>query len=717
VKPAIHFFKIPCFIPDNFAAVGAALFQIQLFYTCLCHRNIIFTRLLFMMKAFFLLILISVCCSSVQAQRCTALGQNPATAFPVCGTTVFRQAKVPLCATNNLVVPGCTDNAGYEDRNPFWYKFTCFKSGTLGFLIKPLDSEEDYDWQLYDITGKNPDDVFTDASLIITGNWAGTYGNTGASDAGVSFIQCSSNPADKKNAFAKMPELKAGHTYLLLVSHFTNSQSGYDLSFGGGTAVITDPGIPHLKAIEPNCEGNVLRIKLSKNIKCNSIAPDGSDFTISSPNVTVIGSTGAGCTTRFDTDSLLLQLSAPLPPGSYIINVKNGADSNTLLDYCDNAVPLTDTLEAEIADKQPTPMDSLLPVSCAPQQVTLVFQKPIRCASVAADGSNFAFAGTYPVQVASAAGACSNDISKEIVITFAKPLQQAGTFTITLQKDFDGNTIIDECGEETPPGSSVSFTIKDTVNANFTYTTKYGCLRDTIAVFHKGANGTNAWNWNLDDRQHSSAQNTQGIYTVFEEKEVSLVVGNGFCSDTSFQTIQLENFLKTDFSVVEDNCPSEPVAFTGRPQGKIAVHLWEFGDGGTAATQEPFHTFGIPDRQRTFSVRYTVTDSFGCKSTAVKPVTIYPSCFVAVPTAFTPNGDGRNDFLAPLNAVKATDLEFRVYNRWGQLLYASTNWKQGWNGTFKGQQQPTATYVWMLRYINRDTGKKLEQKGTAVLIR
>jgi gliding motility-associated-like protein len=88
-----------------------------------------------------------------------------------------------------------------------------------------------------------------------------------------------------------------------------------------------------------------------------------------------------------------------------------------------------------------------------------------------------------------------------------------------------------------------------------------------------------------------------------------------------------------------------------------------------------------------------------------------------VPTAFTPNGDGRNDFLAPMNAVKAVDLEFRVFNRWGQLLYASSNWKQGWDGRYKGQLQPSATYVWMLRFTNRDTGKKGEQKGTAVLIR
>ena len=672
-----------------------------------------FYTALFMMKGFQFWLLI-LFCSPVQAQVCNTLGQNPSTAFPVCGTSVFHQAEVPRCTNGNVEVPGC---GGYPAKNPYWYKFTCFEAGTLGFLIKPIDAQDDYDWQLYDITGKNPQDVLKGESLVVTGNWAGTYGNTGASDAGLSVVQCGSKPEANENKFAKMPELIKNHTYLLLVSHFDDTQVGYDLSFGGGTAVITDPETPRLKTLEANCEATQLRIGLNKNIRCNSIAADGSDFTINSATVTITGAAGATCASGFDADSLLLQLSAPLPPGTYTIGVKPGTDANTLLDYCDKPVPETDVLTVTVLDKQPTPMDSLLPVSCAPRQVTLIFQKPIRCATIAADGSNFAIAGTYPAQVTAAAGACSSDISKEIVLTLDKPLHLAGSFTITLRKDFDGNTIVDECGEETPPGSSVSFTVKDTVNAHFSATIKWGCMRDTIAAFHNGAHGTTSWNWNLDDGQQSTTPGAQGIYTEFDEKKISLVVSNGFCADSASQTLLLDNFLKAGFSVFEDNCPAEPISFTGTAQGKIALHHWEFGDGGTAAVQSPLHTYAIPGRQRTFGVRYSVTDSFGCTSTAVKPVVIYTSCFLAVPTAFTPNNDGLNDYLAPLNAVKATGLEFRIFNRWGQLLYASTDWKRGWDGRYKNQMQPTATYVWMLRYTNRDTGRRQEQKGTAVLIR
>src|SRR3982751_265959 len=111
---------------------------------------------LFMNRLFTILFLLTS--QLIMAQPCTTPGQTPSTAFPVCGTSVFQQTTVPICGTRSLVVPGCS-GAAYSDKNPFWYRFTCYVSGTLGFLIKPTNSGDDYDWQLYDITGRNPDDV------------------------------------------------------------------------------------------------------------------------------------------------------------------------------------------------------------------------------------------------------------------------------------------------------------------------------------------------------------------------------------------------------------------------------------------------------------------------------------------------------------------------------------------------------------------------------
>src|SRR5580704_1442277 len=106
-----------------------------------------------------LLILFSTSYQFVQAQgACTSLGQTPQTAFPVCGTTTFKQNTVPICGSNVVPVP-CPNTTIYEDTNPYWYKFTCFVGGTFGFVITPNDLADDYDWQLFDITGHNPIDV------------------------------------------------------------------------------------------------------------------------------------------------------------------------------------------------------------------------------------------------------------------------------------------------------------------------------------------------------------------------------------------------------------------------------------------------------------------------------------------------------------------------------------------------------------------------------
>lgn len=651
------------------------------------------------------------------AQPCTTPGQTPSTAFPVCGTSVFQQTTVPICRSQSLIVPGC-GGADYADKNPYWYRFTCFKGGTLGFLIKPNNQGDDYDWQLYDITGKNPNDVYTDRSLVVTGNWAGTYGNTGASASGVNFIQCASDPNDKKNSFSSMPVLIEGHTYILLVSHFTDSQSGYSLSFGGGSAEITDPTKPALKSAEANCGGNIIRVKLSKKIKCSSLAADGSDFTITPGTNSITKVTGIGCAGGFDTDSIELQLAAPLPPGNYTLNVKQGTDGNTLLDNCDNPVLTSDKVGFTIRPLLPTPMDSIAPVSCAPQSLRLVFRKPILCSSIAADGSDFSLTGTYPVTISGASGVCTGTSgTKEITINLSRPLYQSGTFTLRLKTGTDGNPLIDECNQQTPAGSFLTFTVKDTVNAGFSYEKTYGCSMDTVKYFHPGGNGVNSWQWSLDDNQTSSQQNPRALYGVFNQKNIELIVSNGFCSDTSKQTVLLDNFLKADFTVYEDNCPKEPVSFTSSAQGIIVQHNWSFGDGGSSGDASPAYTYAQPYNTTSYIVKYTVTDSIGCESSAQKTIKIYSSCYLAVPNAFTPNNDGKNDFLRVLNAIKAEKLEFKVFNRWGQLVFKTTDWKQGWDGTVKGVQQGSGVYVWFLSYTDRDTKETRTMRGSATLIR
>ncbi|WP_204306850.1 gliding motility-associated C-terminal domain-containing protein, partial [Klebsiella aerogenes] len=66
---------------------------------------------------------------------------------------------------------------------------------------------------------------------------------------------------------------------------------------------------------------------------------------------------------------------------------------------------------------------------------------------------------------------------------------------------------------------------------------------------------------------------------------------------------------------------------------------------------------------------------------------------IFVPSAFTPNGDGRNDILKPITVGITQLFYFRIYNRWGQLVFSTSSIGKGWDGTFGGVKQASGTYV------------------------
>ena len=664
------------------------------------------------------ILLIFLFSTTAKSQECSVLGQTPATAFPVCGTNKFYQATVPICSTHDIDVPGCA-NVGYHDFNPFWYRFTCFESGTLGFLVTPNDLGDDYDWQLYDITGHNPEDVFTFPGLVVTGNWSGTYGVTGARNSGSSSIECASDPVNNQNSFAAMPSLIKDHVYLLLISHFTSTQSGYSLSFAGGTANITDPTLPGLKDLTVNCQGDKLIMRLTKKMKCASLAADGSDFSINAPGASIVSAEAEGCRTGFDMDSLTITLNKPLLPGNYSVSIQEGNDENSLLDNCDNALKDGIFLPVTVLPKAPTPFDSIAPVTCAPQTIELVFKKAIRCSSIAPDGSDFSITGTHPVTIVSAYGDCSHDsVSHTIFVQFAQPITQEGSYTIATKTGLDGNTIVDECGEITPALQSVTFSVKDTVSALFDAKLNYGCLQDTILVSHDGNGSVNNWQWTLSDGIHRNTQTSKIIYDSYGEKTISLAVSNGFCADTASKILNLDNELKAVFALPNLACPNDPVIITDTSVGNIISYRWNFGNGSRSPDKAPLpQTYPQSGIDRRYNIQLIVENNLHCLDTLSKQIDIVYSCHIAVPTAFTPNGDGINDYLYPLNAYKADNLSFSVYNRLGQLIFKTNDRTKKWDGTYNGQPQQPGTFVWMLRYTHHDTKQLVSMYGTSVLIR
>lgn len=658
-----------------------------------------------------------------EGQFCTELGQTPKTAFPVCGVQTFHQTTVPACSNQKIPVP-CSDGVDYIDFNPFWYRFTCYKTGTLGFVITPEDLGDDYDWQLFDITGHDPFEVYTNASLFVTGNWSGSYGITGTSGSNANIISCASDPNDHQTTYSKMPTITEGHEYLLLISHFSgDDQSGYDLDFKGGTASIDDPLKPQMLAAEAACSGQYISLKLNKKVKCASLATNGSDFTLSSPLSRVIAAEGVNCNSSFDMDSVKIYLDKPLPPGTYSLIMQNGNDSNTLLDNCANNIPPNSEISFTVYPLVPTPMDSMVPVKCAPDEIKLVFKKPMLCSSVAANGSDFVVTGTVPVSVISAAGEnCTNGVSKVITVKLNKPIQAAGNFTITLKEGTDGNTIYDECSQETPAGASLNFVTADTVSARFDYRVGLGCVNDTLFYSHDGRNQVNKWNWIFDVNGTSQTRDSFFVFNNYGSKHIKLYVSNDLCADSAAADILLDNELVSRFKILPspELCPEDPAQFVDSSIGKIVSWSWNLGDGAVTIMQNPaskYYPYPLTRNGSTYPISLVVENDLGCFDTSYQNLKVHYSCYIAVPGAFTPNGDGLNDYLYPLNAYKADNLVFRVYNRWGQLVFETKDWTKKWDGRINGYPQAAGTYVWMLTYKNRDTGQAYSLRGTSVLIR
>jgi gliding motility-associated-like protein len=87
-----------------------------------------------------------------------------------------------------------------------------------------------------------------------------------------------------------------------------------------------------------------------------------------------------------------------------------------------------------------------------------------------------------------------------------------------------------------------------------------------------------------------------------------------------------------------------------------------------------------------------------------------------VPTAFTPNGDGKNDAFRPLLFGRLVKYSFTIYNRWGQIIFKSSDIIKGWNGTYASTLQDNNVFAWSCTY--QIEGQKLKtEKGTVVLIR
>lgn len=130
-------------------------------------------------------------------------------------------------------------------------------------------------------------------------------------------------------------------------------------------------------------------------------------------------------------------------------------------------------------------------------------------------------------------------------------------------------------------------------------------------------------------------------------------------------------------------------------------NLWSFLGIDTSSLIDPTNTF--PDAPGTYQVCLEITSLQGCMDTICKEIEIHDVPYLYVPNAFTPNGDGYNDVFKPvLSQTAFENYEFMIFNRWGDLIYSTTEINDGWDGRHNNSDATDDVYVWRIKLKEQD---------------
>lgn len=178
-------------------------------------------------------------------------------------------------------------------------------------------------------------------------------------------------------------------------------------------------------------------------------------------------------------------------------------------------------------------------------------------------------------------------------------------------------------------------------------------------------------------------------------------------SELAIDTIRIK---KVNANAGRDTLIFKNTAFQLRGSGG-AFYSW---DNATLLNRDDIpNPAGTLDRNQTFTL--SVTSVEGCVGTDDVKVEIFKEDDIYIPNSFTPNRDGRNDVFR-LTGPPSTIEYFEVFNRWGEKVFSTKDQYRGWDGFWNGKEQPSGTYVWILKAKIRGI-MPVERKGTVTIVR
>lgn len=241
-----------------------------------------------------------------------------------------------------------------------------------------------------------------------------------------------------------------------------------------------------------------------------------------------------------------------------------------------------------------------------------------------------------------------------------------------------------------------------------------GCVPHT-AFLNNTSDAGETFLWDFGDGTTSTEFAPTHIYNSIGTYRVSLVVRDPNTCNQIDSTVTFINVRErpTAGFTFSPTVPTENTLTTFTNTSIDAMrYKWYFGDGDTSDLTNPVHQYNATS---TFQACLIAYNQYSCADTTCADVSAIVSPLVAVPNAFSPNGDGSNDIVY-VRGYAIMKMMFRIYNRWGQVVFQTTDRKQGWDGKFKGVLQPMDAYAYTLE-IEFSDGSKATKKGDITLLR
>jgi gliding motility-associated-like protein len=220
--------------------------------------------------------------------------------------------------------------------------------------------------------------------------------------------------------------------------------------------------------------------------------------------------------------------------------------------------------------------------------------------------------------------------------------------------------------------------------------------------------------WNFGDGSTSTLINPSHVYTATGAYTATLVVTPVACPSLSASVSKPITIVAppanqrytTLNAVIGRNLQLQARTING------ASYLWQPTTGlSSNIIRNPIFN---NNREQEYKINITTVE--GCIVVDTLLVRIFKEKEIYVPKGFTPNGDGSNDLLIPKLVGIEQLIYFKVFDRWGQLMYQTTRAGEGWDGKFKGVKQPMESYTWIAEGRDID-GQIIKRTGATILLR